>query len=51
MSVKCSSISDFQKHDSGGMTVISVREFRTAHVWDKLLVSLVSFVECSVIHA
>jgi len=48
MSVERSLISDFYKHGCGGVTLKSVVEFRTAHVWNKLLVSLV---ECSVIHA
>jgi len=41
MSVECSFISDFYKHGCGGVTLKSVVEFRTAHVWDKLLISLV----------
>jgi len=48
MSVECSFISDFYKHGCGGVTLKSFVEFRTAHVWDKLFISLV---ECSVIHA
>jgi len=48
MYVECSFISDFYKHGCGGVTLKSVVEFRTAHVRDKLLISLVKY---SVIHA
>lgn len=48
MSVECSFSSDFYKHGCGDVNLKSVVEFRIAHVWDKLLISLI---ECSVIHA
>jgi hypothetical protein len=51
MSLKCSPIFDYHKCDSGGVTVKSDAEFSTARVWDKVLTSLVSLVECCVIHA